>query len=65
MQKKKIRSSKKKWKDMEIIAVKLNPEQAVLSCCWSQTRVGAWGGTMCSTQHCPTLMFDFTSASLS
>ncbi len=24
---------KKKWKDFEITKVKLNPEQAVLSCC--------------------------------
>ena len=26
-------SSKKKWIDMEITRVKLNPEQAVLACC--------------------------------
>jgi len=25
---------KKKWTDMEIIRVKLNPEQAVLQCCY-------------------------------
>jgi len=29
----KRKTNKKKWKDFEITRVRLNPEQAVLSCC--------------------------------
>lgn len=38
---------KKAWKNIEITRVKLNPEQAVLSCCDSSTKNEQTGTNQC------------------
>ncbi|MDD4295324.1 MAG: hypothetical protein PHP69_07450 [Candidatus Omnitrophica bacterium] len=44
----------KKWVKTEVVRIKLNPEQAVLSCCDSQDKRNTLGGTQCSTGNCGT-----------
>lgn len=48
---------KKKWVDFEITKVKLNPEQAVLSCCESVSKPAVGGGGenyQCDNAYCQT-----------
>jgi len=46
-------SPKKKWIDMEITRVKLNPEQAVLSCCSQLAGRAAATDYNCAGGACP------------
>jgi len=41
-------TKKLKWKSMEISRVKLNPEQAVLSCCSGEGKAEATGTMTCA-----------------
>ncbi|MDD4294929.1 MAG: hypothetical protein PHP69_05400 [Candidatus Omnitrophica bacterium] len=43
---------KKKWVSLETTKIKLNPEQAVLSCCDAISRVDALGGEHCWIDTC-------------
>ncbi len=45
-----MKSKKRKWKNFEITKVKLNPEQAILSCCdqADSARGGRSSGMQCN-----------------
>ncbi|MDD4295081.1 MAG: hypothetical protein PHP69_06180 [Candidatus Omnitrophica bacterium] len=47
-------SKKLKWVKLRIMQIKLNPEQAVLSCCnvLERGQVVMGFGTQCSSSHC-------------
>ena len=48
----KIMSQKIRWQDCEVIRVRLNPEQAVLSCCDSVSRGHRVLGNLCADDAC-------------
>ncbi|MGE5307973.1 MAG: hypothetical protein ACM3OC_02680 [Deltaproteobacteria bacterium] len=43
---------KRSWKRLEIKKVELNPEQAVLGCCWKASKGFSLFGTQCSGLLC-------------
>ncbi|MDD4294951.1 MAG: hypothetical protein PHP69_05510 [Candidatus Omnitrophica bacterium] len=51
-------NSKKKyrWEKIKIIRIKLNPEQAVLSCCNGVDRAGNTGVKQCDVLYCGCVM---------
>lgn len=53
---------KKVWKDFEVVKVKLNPEQAVLSCCDLDRQITG-GGTQCITVTCAPGLTEGTASS--
>lgn len=48
-----MKNKKRTWEDFKVIKVKLNPEQAVLTCCQNAPRLSTSGTPQCDAGPCP------------